>query len=220
MNTVQLAAIQSFVSLGNNCEFGFVQRKLGLEPSSLLRWAIAKSIDVDAFLKFDPSGSELAQIYRLEGLSPHTEGMVRDKLTNFCFHTQIEIRKSDKSGKLGFYGDTSLRHATWEKEKSKIDYLASRFFSYLKEQPSTYVIKDDGSSFSNCEAIYEYLKQLNSQNRLLVIRAEPDRVGMTESIDVGFQIGHISRFSPYSLASDCEYGDWNNLLAEYIDKHS
>ena len=33
--------LNSFESLGDNCEFGFVQRKFGTEPAGLLRWAIA-----------------------------------------------------------------------------------------------------------------------------------------------------------------------------------
>src|SRR5215471_8231464 len=37
-------------SLGRNCEFGLVQRNLGLEPISLLRWAGAKDRGVDGLV--------------------------------------------------------------------------------------------------------------------------------------------------------------------------
>ena len=49
--SADLSKIESYISLGDNCEFGFVQRNAGFEPSGLLRWAIAKPIDVVRFLE-------------------------------------------------------------------------------------------------------------------------------------------------------------------------
>ena len=39
-------------SIGRHCEFGFVQRKLGLEPTSLLRWAKTTRDHITAGLQF------------------------------------------------------------------------------------------------------------------------------------------------------------------------
>lgn len=70
-----LSNIGRLQSLGENCEFGFVQRSLGVETSSLLRWAIAKPEDVAALLENIREGQTFEQLYAYESITPYSPKM-------------------------------------------------------------------------------------------------------------------------------------------------
>ena len=54
--------MRRFCSLGDNCELGIAQRRLGAEPADLLRWA---AIDVSALLRLlSDRGAALAESRR------------------------------------------------------------------------------------------------------------------------------------------------------------
>src|ERR1041385_7120891 len=75
--------VAKFESLGDNCEFGFVQRHHGLEPGGLLRWASSTTLDglVQAL------ECRFAGLYQLDDLSPYTANMVVDCKFGIAFHS-------------------------------------------------------------------------------------------------------------------------------------
>lgn len=60
-------------SLGDNCEFDFAPRKLGIEHGSLFRWASMKPVSLLALLR-----NNLKSIYDFESLAPLRPAMVSE----------------------------------------------------------------------------------------------------------------------------------------------
>ncbi len=71
------AILRRFESLGENCEFGLVQRACGLEPLGLLRFSVVRAADLAAMLeaRFEDVGSPAST--RLS-LNPSNEYMLED----------------------------------------------------------------------------------------------------------------------------------------------
>lgn len=208
----ELATVGKLLSLGDNCEFGFVQRSLGVETSSFLRWAIAKPSDVAALLDRIQQGEPLTDLYDYETIVPHSPKMVRDALTDFCFHTQIAITGTPQTGGYVFEDDAFERLKCWQKEKNKYDYLADGFQSKLSDDASTYVIKHLTGSDEAIQETAALLRQLNTGNRLLAVSEDPDRAGEVSQGPDNIMYGHVTKFAPYSAANDCDYDGWYRIL--------
>lgn len=58
---------EAFEPLGCNCEFGFVQRRRGVEPLSLFRWTAITPENLARLLGCDMAGYERPEIYSLRG---------------------------------------------------------------------------------------------------------------------------------------------------------
>ncbi len=85
--------LMRFESLGQNCEFGLVQRRYKAEPLGLFRWASTQSTVLAAFLEADMKGM---------GAPEHTvvhwngaEYLIRDSRYSFSTHTFIREQQAD-----------------------------------------------------------------------------------------------------------------------------
>src|SRR5437016_5768301 len=79
--------IAEFESLGDNCEFGFVQRHHGLEPGGLLRWASSNFDGLVHALECRFTG-----LYQLDDLEPYTPNMVIDRKYGIAFHSAMHSK--------------------------------------------------------------------------------------------------------------------------------
>jgi len=76
-----------FESLGDNCEFGFVQRQLGLESGGLFRWSVTSATSLITLLE-----TRFEDLYRFENLVPtNSKNMIRDTATDIGFHTEMSV---------------------------------------------------------------------------------------------------------------------------------
>ena len=81
----------NFESLGDNCEFAFYLRRLGIESGSLFRWALIKDYSsLLALLKNNFRG-----LYEHDNLAPSWQDMVIDQSCQICFHTELYSHKED-----------------------------------------------------------------------------------------------------------------------------
>ena len=114
--------VSRFESLGDNCEFGFVQRFHGAEPSALLRWATAPIEGVILGL-----ADGWADLYAYKNLKPWASDMAWDDRYRAAFHGNILCDDS------GFAQTEDVRRAAWAVDRDKLHYLRAKTLSGLKE---------------------------------------------------------------------------------------
>jgi hypothetical protein len=197
------AALQSFESLGDNCEFGFVQRSSGYEDGGLLRWAISPLDKVIHCFETD-----FKDLYLFENLEPSAPDMVRDTATGLMFHTQMH--SIDGHFVLG----EQARREVYSRERDKIDYLLDKLRRKVR-QPDTICIYKRNCGVADIDALR--LKQSLSKlgpSKLLVVRSTEDRAlwSTVESRGSGLFVGLIDEFAPYFAADRVSICIWNRLL--------
>lgn len=194
--------IEAFESIGNNCEFGFVQRRLGHEEGGLLRWAIAQPEPLLALIR---SGGE--NLYRFENLVPWTPTMVRDEGTGLGFHTKM------LSNQRVFVDSEARRREIWAQENDKMTYLAQKFFALLAEGSKIFVYKTDGNfTDAQAEALAEAIA-MRGPGRIMCVRADGDLpLGEVRHHGENLYFGAIDRFAPYQNANDLSFDVWLTIL--------
>lgn len=82
---------QKFESLGDNCEFGFIQRTQGYEDGGLFRWARIKKIDDIVNI----IANDFVDVYLFENLTPMNLDMIRDDKYGILFHSEVLSKRQD-----------------------------------------------------------------------------------------------------------------------------
>src|SRR5471030_3273670 len=88
--------LQLFEGLGHNCDFGMVQRAVGIEPFGLFRFAACSAADLGLLLqtKFQQFG-EPADLW-LEGVGASSEYRVKSRqCPSFFAHTKRSYGRDD-----------------------------------------------------------------------------------------------------------------------------
>ena len=197
------ALLTHFESLGENCEFGLVQRRCGAEPLSLLRFSntllpnLLRGLD-DKFKKLgivDDLG------FRLEGKSKK-EYIVEEKYYGLVYHT---FRYKGEIEEEKFMANEASR-LTFLKRKLNEDLKdGDKIFVYRRNQPL------------DSEEILPLLAALNEYgpNTLLwVVTADAQhRPGSVRWVMPGLLKGYIDRFAPNENAHDLSLEVWMELCA-------
>ncbi|MBB4304253.1 hypothetical protein GGD81_003311 [Rhodobium orientis] len=201
------------VSLGDNCEFGFVQRHLGLEPSGLLRWAIAWPENVIALLERIAAGDPLEGFFAFPGIEPYNAGMVREPVTGLLFHSQMRSSKDPETGVFSFQLPDDARREIHSTEESKFSYLLQKFQSTLRDEARLYVIRGTKKlTDAEISRVDMLLRGFNPGNRLLVQTADPERPGTFETRDDGILIGYVRQLATYVQADCYDREGWADLI--------
>ena len=201
--------LNRFESLGDNCEFGFVQRKHGLEAGGLLRWAIAP---IEPLI--NALDHQFIDFYRLDELAPSADDMVLAKRYGLYFHSSL--RSKVVGGQREFVADRENREELYNTEIVKMNYLLKKLIERLEQGSFIFVYKDNNSvSEENSRKLYAALKRFNNNNQLLVILADA-ALPPTRRIEEGLYCGYIERFAPYACANDASYDRWLTLCTDAV----
>ena len=202
MSLIEL--LGKFESLGINCEFGFVARKLGFEALHLLRFGSIRAGGLvrglaEDFAAFDQP-SEVA--IRLSNDEP-PEYIFEIERYQGRWHTFTYTDKLDK--------ETVLAQQT-----VKYSYLRRKFFEGLRSSRKIYVFKRD-SPLSVAEAS-ALLIELNRHGRNILLyvtlctNGRPS--GMVELVGPGLMRGYITAFAPNDDVGEAtDPTIWLRLLA-------
>jgi len=122
--------LNCFQSAGNDCEFGFVQRQLGLEPLGLLRFASISIDDLTRALK--SRFSEIGNPDRLDIFVPHDEPehdyLGHDRGCEIIYHTRLSPQSVSAE---------DLR----QKEVIRLKRLAVKFLEDIQGGRHIFVVK-------------------------------------------------------------------------------
>jgi hypothetical protein len=203
MDILSAAVLQRFESLGDNCEFGFVQRANGYEDGALLRWSISPLDKLILCLD-----NNFKDFYVFDNLEPSAPDMVRDTGTGLMFHTQMH--SIDGRFVLG----DAVRQDIYAKEKSKMDHLLDKFRRRI-QQPGTICVykRNSGTTDDEAQRLQRSLNGLG-QSTLLLVKSTDDKArwGTVERSPLGFVVGLLDEFAPYFAADQVSIRVWNALL--------
>jgi hypothetical protein len=191
-----------FESLGDNCEFGLVQRYAGAEPLSLFRFSFEHMTDLLAAL-----GSRFRALKEPDAveifLAPENrEYMVRLKPHRFVYHTHINA---------GAVSPDVLRG----KEVQRVNFLVDKLIADLKNAEKILIRKGEGTE-TEADAIrlLEATRRYGPNTLLWVMPANADHPpGTVEVVRPHLLRGYVGRFAPYDDAHNIELPDWLDVCA-------
>jgi hypothetical protein len=193
-----------FESLGENCEFGLVQRRCGAEPLGLLRFSstFLRNLIRGLDSQFEGIGEPADVDPRLEGDGPEKEYMVHEQRYGLVYHTFVY----------------ETQRSAWlmrEQEAGRLKFLRRKFLEELELSEKIFVYKRNAPVSE--EEILPLLLALNRHgpNRLLwVVPATEGRSpGSVEVVMPGLLKAYIDRFAPDDDAHEFSFATWIRICA-------
>lgn len=191
-------------SLGFNCEFGLVQRRAGAEPLGLLRFATSPLPALLAGLgaRFDgigdPAWMDLTEVPFAPG-SNSCEWIVRDRRFGFVFHTWIRTSEASRDEIERLFS-------------RRLGFLARKLVEDLEDAEKLFVYQDRTiAAPQQGEALLRALRRYGD-NRLLLVMADPSRVGEIAPGPDGLLLGFVGRLTETGAANRFDWPDWSRLL--------
>jgi hypothetical protein len=200
--------MMDFESLGDNCEFGLVQRQAGAEPVSLLRFA-SPAIPIeqrpefiaDALARgFEGLGRSETISMVLAGEQGRREYVLRESVYHLFYHTfKIEGEIDPEDFK--------------RKEARRLEYLRQKLMSDFSQGNKIWVWKSNiDLSQRRVEGLLRVLRSLGPNTLLWVVRSNPQHPpGSVEQLAPDLVKGYVERFAPYDNAPNISFEPWYAL---------
>lgn len=197
------SVLNRFESLGNNCEFGLVQRFYGIEPLGLFRfnWADYEALLSglsDGFSELDIAGS--VQIRR----SPNDQELIGEvEAYKYKYHT-------------GLYDADISIPGLEESEALRIRYLGRKLIEDLEDGVKIYVRKGEKhEDFDKIVRLHDVMLKIGGCTLLWVTEARTDHPpGTVEVVRAGLLRGYIDRFAPTEAAGRAVFDTWAKICLE------
>jgi len=197
--------LMNFESLGDNCEFGLVQRQAGAEPLGLLRFAspyvpieVRLRTVVDAIeRRFEGLGSPDTVHLKLEGKPERREYLVHESAYQLLHHTFIHEGEVDP--------DEFRR-----KEARRLVFLRDKLLADLAAGEKLWVWKSNlPLSYDDIRPLMDALRRLGPNSLLWVVVADPEHPpGTVERIESDLLKGYVDRFAAYNDATNVSFESW------------
>lgn len=176
-----------FESLGQDCEFGLLQRHFGAEPLGLFRWNFIRPDRLREAFAIGLAGIGEPE-HTLISLWPNQEYKISDARWGFAFHTWITAHES---GEDELYRKMCLR----------LRFLRRKMLDELASGEKVFVLKTYDTSVEEVRQLFGTLTQLGPA-RLLWVRSlevEPAsglgrQGGTVAQIEPGLFAGFVSSF--------------------------
>jgi hypothetical protein len=189
--------ITRFESLGDNCEFGLVQRQLGAEPLGLLRFTFIESADVVRGLRTGFEGLGEPGTTEVVVSDKDREYVVTDSSYRMTLHTwQYESQLDLETARRQYY--------------VRLGFLKRKFMEDVADSGKIFVIKRTHPLRpEEVLPLYVALNERASNWLLWVVLAdEKHPVGTVEILLPGLLRGFVDRFAPNENAPDLSLAAW------------
>jgi hypothetical protein len=189
----------NFESLGDNCEFGLVQRRVGAEPLGLLRFSGARLPVLVRVLEARFEGladPEHVQIGQYRG-----EYMIRLSKYNLNYHTQVLVNEADPE--------------TVRKQQIRIlPFLVDKILNDLRTPEKILVFRQDEPMLANDLLDLRAALATIGPGTLLWVQPARDGhpAGSAEFIADRFIAGYVRRLATPENAPDLDLESWLQLL--------
>jgi hypothetical protein len=198
-----VALLRLFESLGDNCEFGIVQRKMGLEVFNLFRFGNTRLSSLVGALTADlKAANQPSELRAHLNDARRREFVLTLPRYGLQWHTFAFEDETDEQTVLSM-------HAT------KLGYLRRKFYEGLSGGRKTYVIKRQRRiPLSTAAAV---LMELNRHGRAVLLCVEPTpagrRSGEVDLVMPGLMRGYVSQFAPEDDVESVNPADWLRVAA-------
>ena len=193
--------MMQFESLGDNCEFGLVQRRCGAEPLSLLRFSNLGLRDLVRALETGFEGlGEPGSLNFWTDDSPRREYVLRDSRLSLTFHTFLYYGEVDE-GRL------------MQQQSARLKLLRRKLLEDLADGEKIFVVKRNAAPREEeILALFAGLNRYGRNTLMWVVAAdEQHEAGSVERVLPGLLKGYIDRFAPYENAHDLSFDLWLRL---------
>jgi FkbM family methyltransferase len=199
--------LAQIVSLGDNCEFAFLQQAYGKDKeSSLLRWSYIKPQ-----MLLDALQGNFDGIFRFENLTPYASTMVKDSRYGIAFHTKM------KSADGVFVDCEETRREIHKVELEKHTKLKARLLSLLGED-RLFVYKTSGPLLEQfCKDLGREISSRGSGKLLFVFDSGDAPVGVAQRLSENVVAAKIDRIAPLAHANHFSNLGWITVLNSAVD---
>lgn len=194
-----------FESLGDNCEFGLIQRGCGAEPLGLFRFAgIHLPVDIRlekllAALEADLAGlgSVDTVSVKLEGVDYPKEFVATESAYNLMYHTFVAE-------------DEIEAEVLRKREAVRLGFLRRKLLEDLMNGEKIWVWKSNiGVASDRVARLVAELRRRGPNILLWVVKADVGHPpGTVERIADDWFKGYVERFAPYGAANDISLHSW------------
>jgi hypothetical protein len=193
--------MMQFESLGQNCEFGIVQRAHKAEPLGLLRWANVSVADLIKALekKFDNFGEPDNVRVRLDR-GEYMADEIRYRITYHTYAREGEIAPE----------------TLHDRECKRLRYLGGKLLEDLADGQKIFVWKRNKSVTENqIKPLHNALRTFGSNTLLWVVESHAGHLpGTVEWIDDGLMRGYVDHFAdPERVPSTTSVEAWTKICA-------
>jgi hypothetical protein len=192
------AFMLAFESLGENCEFGLVQRRCGAEPLGLLRFASAPYAVLMAALKARFVGLGRADLLEVQLSDNGREYMVKDLMFGFLWHAWVQVGEMTSEEVL-------------EREQRRLPFLVGKMLEDLASGEKVMVYHGMQPLWqSQAEALAALIGEIGPRTTLLWVElAEPGHAaGSVVRLGPHLVKGFMDRFAPGENAHDLSLDCW------------
>jgi tetratricopeptide (TPR) repeat protein len=199
--------LSQFEGLGENCEFGLVQRHYGLEPISLLRWV---SISIAGLIHSLEDGLQDVGNPAHTSLVVHPpaeEYFVRDSFYRFGMHTFV---KKGSMPEQRFY-EQQCRRLRFLGRKLREDLeLGERIFVHFRKEET---------SAAQLQKLHAAVRRHGTATLLFVRLCDAaHKPGTVEVADTGLLIGYIDRFGKIPpVGWNIAFDTWLEICRKALD---
>jgi hypothetical protein len=189
-----------FIPLGNNCEFGFVQRQRGVEPLSLFRWTSINPQNLITLLGNKLSDYDAPDHYSLAG-NQDVEYILKESKYATASHTGV--KRSDIAP------DEFLK-----KLVNRQIFLKRKLLDELADGNKVFLYKsNDSMSQTMMTDIMEKLTGLGAKRCIFVVRSDDKHpAGSINVMSDQIIIGHLSDNMP-----NIKYSEWDQIISAAYD---
>jgi hypothetical protein len=210
--------LDGFESIGANCEFGQLLRKVGNETLTAFRWTGILSVEA----LISALDANLYGIFRFENLVPFNSDMILEQQSRIAWHSEIKSERigpdeSGAPGTLRFTQTEPERKWLYDKQRFVVRLLCDATRRSLKEGRVIFVYRPPPSdeacfSLNSMVRIFEALNRRGSHKLLVVTTSSSsERPGNIEILRPGLAHGFIDRFAPGDDTTDLSLDCWLTL---------
>lgn len=189
--------VTNFESLGDNCEFGFVQRFCGAEPLGLFRFSYSQSESLVHALETGFAHYGGPDDLEVFVGPPNDEIFCKSRRYQFAYHT-------------GEFAAKISLEAALAREIKKVSYLKQRLLSDLQSGEKICIRKAAaGEGADDARRLVSALRRYGPNTLIWAVPADADHApGEVEAIEEGLLKGHIAHFAPPTHAQNLHLESW------------
>ncbi len=195
----------NFESLGQNCEFGFVQRSCHAEPNDLLRFASAPLPSLLAALEVGFVGMGSPESVQVKLSDDGREFIILDLNYGFEYHALVMVGQKTAD-------------AVRRRELRRLPMLVSKFLKELQLGRKIFVFK--GMVALDEEVVFPLaalLRRYGPATLMFVSLADArHQAGTVERRSPGFIVGYLERYAPGEQADDLLLDQWVQICREAL----
>lgn len=191
--------VQHFESLGDNCEFGLVQRRVGAEPLGLLRFSSTPIRSLIAALNEDFAGAADPASVSL-GFQ-RDEYLIRLTKYGFLYHTNILMWVAGAA-------------SVWSQQTRILPFLVRKLIGDLHAADKIFVFRqNEAMRRDDMAGLRAAIARFGTATLLWVRAAEPGHAaGSVFWAGDRFMVGHVRRLASRDNAPNLDLPSWLTML--------